>query len=370
MKSAKITRQNPYPKPGATGGRLIREVLRLLSEFPSDRRAAEAHRGEELNGRNRLGPLDSDILIVAVSGGADSIALAHLLIHYGRRVASREQIRLLHINHGWRGTESDADAAFVKACARKWRVPIVIKKLKPPKVGQGQSWEEEARSARKKIFAAEAKRLAATVVTAHHADDLAETVLWRILTGAHETHGGGIAVRHGVELRPCLRIRKDLLKQYLKEEGEAWREDSTNYGGRFLRARMRSQLMPELEKLFPRAIERLVTLALDAQRVTGSVTRSRCVGSADSAGSNERCPPLESPVELFELDDTFAPELLLQAAGIKIRRPHWELLRTKLAAGKLWKGEIHLPGGWKLLRMKRDQWVLEKMEQHGIRGKD
>src|SRR4051812_45912614 len=92
--------QTPYPKPGPVGGRLIRTMIATLREA-----------GVVL-------PITSDILC-AVSGGADSLALAHLLAHYGRRIVPRprEQLTLLHINHGWRGRASNADARFVADCA-------------------------------------------------------------------------------------------------------------------------------------------------------------------------------------------------------------------------------------------------------------
>src|SRR5271167_2083638 len=99
-----------YPKPRETGGQLIREVVRSL-------------RMQKF--KLPLGDITSHILI-AVSGGADSIALAHLLIQYGRRVVSRDAIRILHVNHGWRGAESDRDEQLVRAFARKMGVPFSV----------------------------------------------------------------------------------------------------------------------------------------------------------------------------------------------------------------------------------------------------
>ena len=194
----------PYPKPGPVGGRLIRAVVGTL------------------RGAGLLLPITSDILC-AISGGADSMSLAHLLVRYGRRVVDHDRLKLLHVNHGWRGRESDADARFVMAAAREWGIPFLLRKGTPPS-GTKDSWEAHARAERKKFFA----EFGGPILTAHHADDLAETVLWRILTGAARTHGGGIAVRHENELRPLLGVRKADLKAYLKEEGLSWREDSTS----------------------------------------------------------------------------------------------------------------------------------------------
>ncbi len=305
-----------YPKPNAVGGRLIREVIGFLREQKIEL------------------PITSHILI-AVSGGPDSIALAHLLLKYGRRIAPKGQLSLLHVDHGWR-EKSAADARFVAGFAKKWKVPIQIKKLKAPAVNEiyeGRSWEEVARDARKKLFPEAAEKKVAIVLTAHQADDLAETLLWRLFTGSAQTHGGGIAVRHGVELRPFLKQRKAMLLAYLKEEKQDFREDETNLDPRFLRARMRAELIPVIEKIFPRAVEHLIRLGLSAQK--------EALKGSDKVSH-----------------EMTGPEILFKAAGIRGRRPHWEALQADL------------PGGWRLTRQvvkengssqqTSERWTLER----------
>jgi tRNA(Ile)-lysidine synthase len=204
-------------------------------------------------------PLSSHILC-ACSGGSDSTALAVALARYGRRVGPPSRITLLHVNHGWRGDESDADEEFVRRLAERLGVGFVSRGL-AELPGAGDSWEAHAREARKRIYSEESARLGgAVVLTAHTADDQAETRLWRILTGAFDRLGSGILTRHEVEVRPLLAVRKELLRKFLLEEGETWREDSSNDDTRFLRARMRKELMPAIERLFPRAIESLNSL--------------------------------------------------------------------------------------------------------------
>jgi tRNA(Ile)-lysidine synthase len=238
---------NYYPKPRNTGGTLIREAIKLL-------RRSGLHL-----------PIDSHILI-AVSGGCDSMAMADLLICYGRRVVAKKNIALLHVNHGWRGVESDQDELFVRKKAEEWGIPIYVERPSRPTPLKGESWEAHARKLRKKAFQKYAKKTGSRIVfTAHHADDLAETMLWRILTGAYKTHVGGILVRHGMELRPFLCIRKEALKRYLKEERVAWREDSSNQNKRFLRNNLRASVLPQLEQVFPRTVENLLELALEFQ---------------------------------------------------------------------------------------------------------
>jgi tRNA(Ile)-lysidine synthase len=197
-------------------------------------------------------PLTSHILC-ACSGGADSVALALLLAKYGRRVGTR--ITLFHVNHGWRGDESDGDERFVRKLAERLGVEFAGRRL-AEKPGTGDSWEAHARGLRKAAFQEESRlRGGAPVFTAHSADDQAETRLWRLFTGAFEELGGGILPRHGVEVRPLLGVRRAELRAFLKEERQKWREDSSNANPRFLRAQMRQDLMPVIERLFPRAID-------------------------------------------------------------------------------------------------------------------
>lgn len=220
--------------PGEVGGQLVRRLIRAVREAEFDL------------------PLTSHILC-ACSGGADSTALALLLAKYGRRVGTK--IVLLHVNHGWRGAESDGDEAFVRRLASRIGAEFISRKLHE-KPAKGASWEAHARGLRKSVFREESAKLGgAPVFTAHSADDQAETRLWRLFTGAFDELGEGILSRHEVEVRPLLGVRRQALRAFLREEKQRWREDSSNADPRFLRAQMRQDLMPVIERLFPRAID-------------------------------------------------------------------------------------------------------------------
>ncbi len=299
---------NRYPTPGEIGGTLIRRMIALMKAS-----------GQVL-------PLDSHILIAA-SGGADSTALAILMARYGRKFAPSTRISLLHINHGWRGEASDGDERFVVRLAKRLEVPILIERLERrgsgPGIPPGHSWEEAARLARQAIFV----RMSGTILTAHHADDLAETALWRLFTGADETHGGGILIRTASELRPLLTVRKLELLAFLKEERQSFRTDATNKEQRFLRSKMRARLMPEIERLFPRSIEHLTRRALALQASAASQTEG-----------------LTAPISS-----------LLRVAEIRPRRAHFQSLKADA------RKELHLPGGWRLKGTGPDRWILEKI---------
>lgn len=274
-------------------------------------------------------PFDSHILI-ALSSGIDSIALAHLLIQYGRRIVPRENIRLLHINHHWRGAESDGDQNFAIQFAKRHGVPIICKEfaIDIP----GRSPEEVARAERKRIFQECAVQHNAIVLTGHHADDVVETLLWRLFTGAARTHGAGILFRADVEMRILLGVWKKELREYLIEEGEEWREDRTNADPRFLRNQVRLEMIPAIERVFPRAKEHLLHHALEVQRV-------------DDRSADKNFQQIGA---------------LFSAAGLNVRRNHWKEIAKLCDNEKVGeKAGIDLPRGWKLSRDENTRWILE-----------
>jgi tRNA(Ile)-lysidine synthase len=286
-----------YPVPGPAGGKLIRRVIGAL-------------RGTEIPL-----PLNSHILLAA-SGGADSTALALLLARYGRRVAAPSGITLLHVDHAWRGRASREDARFVRGLAAQLGTGFREERLPGPAAfAPGDSWEDAARDARKGVYARIAREMGrgTLVLTAHHGDDVAETMLWRLFTGTSRAIGAGVLARDGVEVRPLLDVRKRELLAFLEEEGQAWREDSTNADPRFLRARIRSRILPAIEEAFPRATDHLMARAAEVRM-----------------GGPER-------------EDEAALQALFGASGARPRRAHWEAALRE-------SPEIHLPGGWRLRR--------------------
>jgi tRNA(Ile)-lysidine synthase len=266
-------------------------------------------------------PINSHILI-AISGGPDSTALAHMLIHYGRKIIDRGKISLLHINHNWRESASQ-DEKFVQNLAKLWNVECLLYRLDPP--SQKTSLEQQAREARKKIFLETSQLKNAKILTAHHANDLAETLLWRIMTGSFESHRLGIAFQHGVEMRPFLVFKKSEIEDYLKEVHQSFQIDETNFCNRFLRAKIRSKIMPPLLEVFPKAIEHLTELALKAQKIKKN---------------NLTEHPLDT---IFEKSSNF-----------RWKRSHFQSISHAFEKSREeWHGEVHLPDGWKLIREKK-----------------
>ncbi|MHB1629851.1 MAG: tRNA lysidine(34) synthetase TilS [Bacilli bacterium] len=204
--------------------------------------------------------------IAAVSGGADSMVLLDILANL--RDAGLCRLTVCHVHHGLRGGEADRDAAFVEAYARRRGIDCQMVRINVYEHRRsGESVETAARRLRYDALERAADTLGRCVVmTAHHADDQAETVLDRLLRGTGPAGLGGMRQsrtfgRH-VLARPLLSAYKRDLLAYAKERGIAHCEDSSNKELRYTRNRLREDLLPRLRKDFnPRIGEALVRLA-------------------------------------------------------------------------------------------------------------
>jgi tRNA(Ile)-lysidine synthase len=206
-------------------------------------------------------PADGDRVAVAVSGGADSLALLHAL----RALAGPRGWRLavLSVDHGLR-PGSAADAAFVADHAKALGLPARVLTLAPADLEphRGAGPEAAARAARYGALWPAADELGcAWLATGHTLDDQAETVLLQLLRGAGPDGLAGMAVRTGRLLRPLLGIRRAETRAACTAIGLAWREDPTNADDAPLRNRVRTQLLPLLEDLRPGATKTLARTA-------------------------------------------------------------------------------------------------------------
>ena len=189
-------------------------------------------------------PADARVL-VAVSGGADSLALLWLFRDRGR------DIIVGHVNHGLRGTESDADAAFIAAHCRELGVPCRVAKVCDPPLSLDAN-EAQARDARYGLLLNMAHAEHCPVVaTGHTADDQLETVLINWMRGTTITGLTGMRPERelgpGVTLvRPLLCVTRAQTRELCRKIGWQWREDSTNCDPKFLRNRIRGELVPLL----------------------------------------------------------------------------------------------------------------------------
>jgi len=201
---------------------------------------------------------------VAVSGGADSVALLRLLIELQDQLGI--VLSVVHFNHKLRGKASDRDEFFVSKLAEKFGLTLHVGRgdVARKAAQEKANLEDAARRARYEFFRKLTEGgLVDCVATAHTADDQAETVLAHILRGTGLAGLGGIhPVTKGGIVRPLLGTRRGDLRKYLQAKRQTWREDATNRDTAKQRARMRKKLLPLLEKEFnPKSVQHLAELA-------------------------------------------------------------------------------------------------------------
>ncbi len=301
--------------------------------------------------------------LVGVSGGADSVALLHLLVGEGFR-----NLVVCHLDHGLRGRASTEDARFVRRLAAKLAVECVSAKaaVRERMEARQESLETAARNARHDFFSESARKYRCRrVLLAHHADDQAETVLWNLLRGSHGLKGmreeQRMMTESGIELvliRPLLGIRRTELVEWLKTQGHRWREDASNDQPIAVRNRLRNEALPLLAEIsgrdaalaFSRGavdaedVEQLEDWALEQAQVLDPQGRLHL-------GALRELPAVLQRIALrkFLLDHGFgSPDRALIERAMS-------LLDVKNPA------TINLPGGAKLRRREARLWVQRQV---------
>jgi tRNA(Ile)-lysidine synthase len=300
-----------------------------------------------------------DRLVVAVSGGADSMVLLDVLVRLAPRLGLR--LHVAHIHHGLRGTSADRDAALVAAEAARYEVPLSVERLEPAMRARGTSVQVWARSARYASLEAIRRRVrAAWILTAHNRNDQAETVLLNLLRGAGPRGLAGIPPARGHILRPLLGLWRADIERYAAARGVRFREDPSNRSVAYRRNRIRRRLLPLLAREYnPRIAEVLAALAEQAREdddaLTSQVaalggaavrTRGRAVGVNRRALSST--PPAVAR-RMFQ--EAFRQAT---AGGHGLTRRHLGAL-ARLADGG---GAVPLPGGLSATASAQYVWIV------------
>ncbi len=211
--------------------------------------------------------IEGSHVLVAVSGGADSVALLCLLEEAAKRLALR--ISCAHVEHGIRGEESRADEDFVRSLCEQKGFECHVGRMDVPGYALSHRCgiEEAARTLRYAFLERTAEEIGADVVAlAHHAGDQAETVLLHAARGS-DMHGlCAMRYRRGCYIRPLLDCFPEELREMLIRQKQDWREDSTNANLNYARNRIRNRILPELEQTYQGAKQALVRLSQAAQR--------------------------------------------------------------------------------------------------------
>jgi tRNA(Ile)-lysidine synthase len=227
---------------------------------------------------------------VAVSGGADSVCLLHVLVELAPRWDL--QLSVLHLDHQLRGAESAADAEFVRQLAASLGLELHLRRADVKAMATADNLEQAARRARREFFLEflRAGRLD-RVAVGHTRSDQAETVLFRFLRGSGTTGLAGIwpATPEGL-VRPLIEVDRREVIEYLRQRSLAWREDSSNEDRSFARNRIRHELLPALARDWnPGLTETLAQTAIlareDEQYWSGEIGRLAASGLRTWCGS-------------------------------------------------------------------------------------
>jgi tRNA(Ile)-lysidine synthase len=202
-------------------------------------------------------------VIVAVSGGADSVGMLYSLAGIAGVLPLR--LHVVHVHHGLRGAQADADAVLAGQHARALGVPFTLRYVDVAtyRAGRARSPQDAARRARYAALRAVAATEGATaIVTAHTQDDQAETVLLHLLRGSGLDGLAGMRPRSGDLVRPLLEVTHAQTIDYCRTRGLAWREDASNADRHYRRNALRLDLLPLLETYNPRVRQGLARLAV------------------------------------------------------------------------------------------------------------
>ncbi len=249
--------------------------------------------------------LSPDRAVVAgVSGGADSVAMLHLLV-FLRSEGRISALTVVHVNHALRGDESLHDQRFVEQLCREWKVPLIVEQHDVAALAaeQGKGIEEIGRELRYAAFQKAALAYpSCRIATAHTADDNAETLLMHLCRGSSLHGATGIPPMRGDVIRPLITCTREDVEAYCAEHQLSYVTDSTNTDTSYARNRIRHTVMPQLRTLNPQATEaitRFIENIRQADRFLDELA-ARAVANAqtDTVGmfSREALLSLEEPI--------------------------------------------------------------------------
>jgi tRNA(Ile)-lysidine synthase len=295
-------------------------------------------------------------LIVAVSGGADSVALLDALLRLRKHNQAPQTIQAAHLNHQLRGEESDGDENFVREMAASLDIRFIVDRIAVGAHAQAerQNLEAMARRLRYEFLTRSAEEFGAQFVcTAHTQDDQAETVLMRLLRGSGTDGLRGV---HSIRplsktvklIRPLLSVSRTEVIAHCAYHKLEFRSDSSNFSLDFTRNRIRHELMPLLRSFNPRADEalaRTADLSAGDQDFLGQI-------SADVLA--EARLDLDLDMKLLRKQPTAIRRRVLRLwlsehrAGLqRIEAVHLEAIEQLIARGHGGR-TIELPGGWRV----------------------
>ena len=303
---------------------------------------------------SRYAMIDSgDLIIVAVSGGPDSLCLLDIL--YEIREELRIKLVVAHYDHGLRPAEDKSETRFVRSLAASLNLHFETEKASLLKTENTASTEEKARDARYKFLERlKAKLNAQKIATGHTLNDQAETVLMRFLRGSGPTGLAGIPpCRDNMIIRPLIELNRAGIESYVKDRGLTCVSDSSNVETHYLRNKIRLELLPLLLEYQPKLIEHLGQLAAlmrGEDEYLESIVASWVKKKAKQTSENEIFVPVTSFVTLPRPLRNRVARHLLMKIGKSLRRIDQGHIQSvyHLALSKNPHATIDLPNGLKI----------------------
>lgn len=300
-------------------------------------------------------------IVVGVSGGADSVALLHIL----KGFASSESwnITAIHVHHGLRGVEADRDRDFVEGICRKWEIPCKIFYFDVAKEAQkrGLGTEETGRLLRYEVF--DKERKGGVVAVAHNKNDQGETVLMRLCRGAGGAGLAGIRPVRDYIVRPLLFCTRKEIEEYCEENGLHYCQDSTNQENIYTRNRVRNEILPLLEEIYPRATEHIAQTAeilAEEEKYLQGQARALYYEALESAGKDEVTLKVNALMDMHKVMRKRVFAMAFRKLGAKkdVSSIHFELLEglMKQESGKSLNlpNKIHVRKNYGVLTIKKE----------------
>ena len=315
------------------------------------------------------------LVLVGVSGGADSVCLLSVLALLRESLEIR--LRAVHVHHGIRGDEADQDAAYVERLCKELQVPCEVCRANVPElaVRWHMSLEEAARKVRYETFRKiGAETGAGCIAVAHHREDQEETILMHLFRGSGLRGAAGMEPVSGEIIRPLLECSREHIEVFLKERGVVWQTDSTNLSEEYTRNYVRQSLLPDICARFPQAGKHLRSFGVLARETDDYLMRQAGVlfaqyGILTEEGCRVRTEGFK------EADPVIRPYLLRYAmnqAGMPLKdisAHHLTLLQELFEKGVGKK--IHLPSGYEGVKEYEGVWLGRRCEQvSDVRGQD
>ncbi len=291
-----------------------------------------------------------DRVVVAVSGGPDSVCLLNIL--YGLRQALEVELAVAHLDHGLRPAVDEDETRFVASLAHDLNLPFFTQKLKEALNPGDASLEEKAREFRYRFFDQVKSRASAQkIALGHTLDDQAETVLMRLLRGSGPSGLSGIPpVRDNTIIRPLIEMTRGEVQGYLQKRRLHYMTDASNADPTYLRNHIRLNLMPRLEAIQPRVVERLAQTA-DIMRAEKAYLEQEASRWLDKAANRGEGGEVQLPLADFKaLPEALKRQVIRKAicmTGSTLRRVNLQHIKAveQLALTSNPHARIALPHG-------------------------